>query len=1182
MTTASVAPAPLHTTSDMLHTTANNNNGERRKGGSNGKRRKNAGRGTQRGNNNNNISSPPKDAKHSINDDEEEEEEEDETDTSPPGTAPTLISPPSIGTDLPSKTDSEHNFSHARQEEEKKQAHGEDEEYFIQTTKPTGNGNNRNNTVDADDPGGTDNLLRTTDRSLAFSPAFSELGPEAEGAVDGDEGDDEEDDDEEDDDNDDDDEHDEESGYRDRVLPLKTGDKQEYILYGGEDGEEEDDDDDGYSNGDPFVYSDDSESLSDAYFHPQPERRLPNSNFFYPQQQQQQQQPLDPYRSLNIVTPPEEVHSTASAAAATAAPNSRAYANLSAPPHDPALSEHNRYTNHPKAPLSSYGSMASHHSSSAAPERGIIPWSKSNTVSPINTTFAGGTILEDYPVEEGDVVVWHTTNPRNSDHSFYNDQQYWQNQQQQQRGKLPPHHHHQKQQQQHHYQQSEQPQQSRRSKKYHRKRPKRNRRRRPLQDHHRERRDSGDFEPHRQQQQYARELAVTRVRGKQQNVQSCNDSWCAILFVIQFLFVMACAIRYGCTLMRPTLLVNPSSFTMAMTTVPTNNDRSGTTNTGDYFNPIGPSALYQAGDVYSPPAVSSPRTTTTVATGTGSTTSKTPSTTMDKDGSTTTTTLGKIGNGGKTTTTRTSSSSLDDDMITDMGYDVTKKKGDSPISTTAATTAKTTSSTTPTTIVEVTTVNGVAEFSIDYQNVIKLLCASGMYACVISYLTFGFMLIVARSLIQIILVFSVILALAWGICGTVFSDPDGFIALMGFSALILSLWYAVYSSHRIPFASTNLYAAMCAMRCTADIILLAAATLLISFLWCLVWTIALMGVVNTGNSNDCIQTDECQTHIKTNHWNVPTYILFLFSFYWTNMVIKNITRVTVASTIGTWWFRPREIHPCCSHAVGRPLVRALTTSFGSICLGSLVVLPAQLIAVLSGCCCWCSRDVPDEQHQPFSTLSPKSSGKGGLTKTPEAKQATTPATEASALTISSNPSEYNFENEGDTVAYTGKRCHSRVMARTRRFIRSSNQWSYTYVGMYGYRFVEGGEKALELFETREWMDVVRDNLIQNILLIASVVIGGSAGTFAVLVEELDGYMFTTLNRPIVTSCLLGSVLGYVLSSVLLMGVVGSAVNTVLVCFAAGPFEFDKNHPRLSREMREVWSQQVWEPSDSVV
>jgi hypothetical protein len=59
---------------------------------------------------------------------------------------------------------------------------------------------------------------------------------------------------------------------------------------------------------------------------------------------------------------------------------------------------------------------------------------------------------------------------------------------------------------------------------------------------------------------------------------------------------------------------------------------------------------------------------------------------------------------------------------------------------------------------------------------------------------------------------------------------------------------------------------------------------------------------------------------------------------------------------------------------------------------------------------------------------------------------------------------------------------------------------------------------------------------------------------------------------------IGSVLGYVLSNILLVGVVGSAVNTILVCFAAGPFEFHKTHERLSQEMRDVWSQQVWEPS----
>ena len=124
--------------------------------------------------------------------------------------------------------------------------------------------------------------------------------------------------------------------------------------------------------------------------------------------------------------------------------------------------------------------------------------------------------------------------------------------------------------------------------------------------------------------------------------------------------------------------------------------------------------------------------------------------------------------------------------------------------------------------------------------------------------------------------------------------------------------------------------------------------------------------------------------------------------------------------------------------------------------------------------------------------------------------------------------------------------------------------------------MDAGDKAIQLFETREWLEVVRDNLIQNVLHMASFIIGGSTGTFAVIVEETDGYDFTSFHKPIFSAFLVGSVIGYVLSNILLLGVVASAVNTVLVCFAAGPFDFEKNHSRLSREMREVWSQQVFE------
>jgi hypothetical protein len=38
----------------------------------------------------------------------------------------------------------------------------------------------------------------------------------------------------------------------------------------------------------------------------------------------------------------------------------------------------------------------------------------------------------------------------------------------------------------------------------------------------------------------------------------------------------------------------------------------------------------------------------------------------------------------------------------------------------------------------------------------------------------------------------------------------------------------------------------------------------------------------------------------------------------------------------------------------------------------------------------------------------------------------------------------------------------------------------------------------------------------------------------------------------------------------LLGIVGSAVNTVIVCYAEAPNEFQQNHPQLSEEMRASW------------
>ena len=438
------------------------------------------------------------------------------------------------------------------------------------------------------------------------------------------------------------------------------------------------------------------------------------------------------------------------------------------------------------------------------------------------------------------------------------------------------------------------------------------------------------------------------------------------------------------------------------------------------------------------------------------------------------------------------------------------------------------------------------------------------------------MLIIARSLIQIMLIFSIVVALGWGLIGLSL-DPYGVIADMGFAAFLLTLGYTMFSWNRIPFAATNLYTALCAMRCTADITILGLISLVVAFGWCLLWCAAFVGIVNSFNNSDCNKNDACDAHVSRSHF--PLYLLLILSFHWTSMVIKNVLRVTVASAIGTWWFCPSEIGPFCTAAVIRPFFRSMTKSFGSICLGSLIVQPATIVLNMStGCCCLfgstdsqCLNPPPDSSEEKRPLLP---DGKKGS----ENDLPNSPTPSKNADSAKPQVEDDNLDDGHSAVESFGlcRRC-CRCLSPLHRFVRSSNRWSYTYIGMYGYSFAEAGERAMQLFETRQWVEVVEDSLIQNVLLMASVVIGGSSGVFAVVVEETDGYDFTSFHQPIISAFVIGSVLGYVLSNILLLGVVGSAVNTILVCFAAGPFEFDKNHPRLSREMREVWSQQVWEP-----
>lgn len=58
--------------------------------------------------------------------------------------------------------------------------------------------------------------------------------------------------------------------------------------------------------------------------------------------------------------------------------------------------------------------------------------------------------------------------------------------------------------------------------------------------------------------------------------------------------------------------------------------------------------------------------------------------------------------------------------------------------------------------------------------------------------------------------------------------------------------------------------------------------------------------------------------------------------FFTAQVLSACVHVTIAGVIGTWWVAPEE-NGFCSGAVCNSFIRTMTTSFGSICFGSLLV-----------------------------------------------------------------------------------------------------------------------------------------------------------------------------------------------------------------------------------------------------
>ena len=156
-------------------------------------------------------------------------------------------------------------------------------------------------------------------------------------------------------------------------------------------------------------------------------------------------------------------------------------------------------------------------------------------------------------------------------------------------------------------------------------------------------------------------------------------------------------------------------------------------------------------------------------------------------------------------------------------------------------------------------------------------------------------------------------------------------------AALNGLWLFLVRK-RIPFAGVLLSTSVTTVTrhwgCIVTSFGALAATVIYVVMWVFMALPTLKGIENANS-------DEYGGHSNKSGLHYFATCMFLLLFLWATQVIVNVSHVTTSGTVATWYFVGGGNMPINPSVAS--LKRAMTTSFGSICFGSLVVAILKLI-----------------------------------------------------------------------------------------------------------------------------------------------------------------------------------------------------------------------------------------------
>lgn len=161
------------------------------------------------------------------------------------------------------------------------------------------------------------------------------------------------------------------------------------------------------------------------------------------------------------------------------------------------------------------------------------------------------------------------------------------------------------------------------------------------------------------------------------------------------------------------------------------------------------------------------------------------------------------------------------------------------------------------------------------------------------------------------------------------------VSLLPFGFLLITLIYLTCVRKLIAFAEVHLQTGCAPLRSYTSLKLTAIVMFIVEIVWFIFWLLMVIGIhhylLNTKfesnmnlNSTTLNATGICMY--------IVVFFLLLLSWCWGAVTFGNIAHFLTVCTVGRWWF-PDE----CSqqYSIRHSIKRAFTTSFGTLCYGSL-------------------------------------------------------------------------------------------------------------------------------------------------------------------------------------------------------------------------------------------------------